>query len=169
MVIQDPPVYMDTETVQSGKQFNTNTHKQYTKSGPMVDFIVWPALYLCDGGSILSKGVAQCRSEILQNENVKKKSDDAGSSKELPNKLDSDKHTDMTVNPNKMIAVKPKNNNQSSYESSAQKAPPKGTRKTSSDVGRQKSSSISQVHRTENPKGRNKIEGNKKTGRNLNF
>lgn len=64
MVIQEPPVYIDTIIERANETFNSNMHKNYTKSGKLVDFIVWPTLYLCKDGSILAKGVAQCKEGI---------------------------------------------------------------------------------------------------------
>lgn len=71
MAVQDPPVYMDTQINRTDEQFNSNTHKPYTQSGIYVEFIVWPSLYLCKNGNLLSKGVAQCKnSETLHNTKV---------------------------------------------------------------------------------------------------
>lgn len=62
MVVQDPSVHIDTENAVVNERFDSNTHKPYTKSGSLVDFLVWPTLYLCKGGGILAKGVVQCKS-----------------------------------------------------------------------------------------------------------
>lgn len=59
MAIQDPPVYMEIETDLNNDCFNTDKYKYYTKTGPIIDFIVWPVLYLSKAGNILSKGIAQ--------------------------------------------------------------------------------------------------------------
>ncbi|CAG2213643.1 unnamed protein product [Mytilus edulis] len=56
MTIQDPPVILTTEL--SGK-FNTDLFRHYTKSGSNVDYVVWPVVFLHDGGPIICKGVAQ--------------------------------------------------------------------------------------------------------------
>ncbi|KAH3838920.1 hypothetical protein DPMN_112337 [Dreissena polymorpha] len=62
MVIQDHPVYMDTKiTNVQGRMFNTSVYRPYTLSADVIDFVNWPALYVCQGGSILYKGVAQGR------------------------------------------------------------------------------------------------------------
>ncbi|XP_060582835.1 putative leucine-rich repeat-containing protein DDB_G0290503 [Ruditapes philippinarum] len=58
MLIQDPPVVFAPLPIK-GSSFDTNFYKPYTKSGTHVDFAVWPALLLHDGGPILAKGVAQ--------------------------------------------------------------------------------------------------------------
>lgn len=58
MCIQDPPVVLGPD-VQHGQRFNADLYKAYTKSGSCVDFLVWPAMFLHEGGPILCKGVAQ--------------------------------------------------------------------------------------------------------------
>ena len=59
MAIQDPPVAMDTNIERKGEVFDPATYRSYTKAGQYIDFIVWPALYLTQQGSVLYKGVAQ--------------------------------------------------------------------------------------------------------------
>lgn len=61
MCIQDPPVVIDLEIRQD--QPFCNLYKAYTKSGPTVEYVVWPALFLHQGGNLLCKGVAQGREE----------------------------------------------------------------------------------------------------------
>ncbi|XP_053382818.1 putative leucine-rich repeat-containing protein DDB_G0290503 isoform X2 [Mercenaria mercenaria] len=59
MVIQDPPIVFAPEP---GKGSNLNTDdllKPYARSGTHVDYVVWPALLLHEGGPVLAKGVAQ--------------------------------------------------------------------------------------------------------------
>ena len=56
MVIQDPPVVLTTKL--TGK-FDTDRFRHYTKSGSTVDYVVWPVLFLHEGGPIICKGVAQ--------------------------------------------------------------------------------------------------------------
>ena len=46
---------------QNRKKFDENLFKPYTETGQYTDFVVWPAVLLTDGGSLLSKGVAQGR------------------------------------------------------------------------------------------------------------
>lgn len=62
MNAQDPPVVLDSD-VQPGQPFRTEMYKSYTRSGCAVDYVVWPALFLCQDGAVLSKGVAQGRGE----------------------------------------------------------------------------------------------------------
>ncbi|XP_045203864.2 uncharacterized protein LOC123556873 [Mercenaria mercenaria] len=56
MVVQDPPLVL---SVPSSSKFDNNTFKDYTKRGPYMEYVVWPALYLHEGGALLAKGVAQ--------------------------------------------------------------------------------------------------------------
>ncbi|KAH3863924.1 myosin-9-like isoform X1 [Dreissena polymorpha] len=58
MSIQDPPVVFD-RLLQHGETFNMELYRAYTKGGPLVDFQVWPTLFLHEGGAVLYKGVAQ--------------------------------------------------------------------------------------------------------------
>lgn len=58
MQIQDPPVVFAPLAAQ-GSVLNTNLYKPYTRSGTHVDFLVWPALLLHEGGPVLAKGVVQ--------------------------------------------------------------------------------------------------------------
>ena len=51
-----------TDDINKGQrkiEFNKQMFKDYTQRGNYLSYIVWPALFLCKGGSILSKGVAQ--------------------------------------------------------------------------------------------------------------
>lgn len=61
-VIEDPPLYLDILPLE-GKLLNKDTHKEYTKSGNIIKYTVWPALYLhCQNntkGPLLAKGVVQ--------------------------------------------------------------------------------------------------------------
>ncbi|XP_053389424.1 LOW QUALITY PROTEIN: golgin subfamily A member 4-like [Mercenaria mercenaria] len=58
MVIQDPPVAF-APLLRKGSSFNTDLYKPYTSSGTHIEYVVWPALLLHEGGPILAKGVAQ--------------------------------------------------------------------------------------------------------------
>ena len=57
MSVQDPPVILDNMKDHHG--FHTEMYKAFTKHGRNVDFYVWPALLLHEGGPLLAKGVAQ--------------------------------------------------------------------------------------------------------------
>ena len=58
MVVQDPPVVMRRDRP---SMFDTRLYREYTSRGQYVDFVVWPTLYLHEGGAVLAKGVAQGR------------------------------------------------------------------------------------------------------------
>ena len=58
MQIQDPPVFIEWEFPKETK-IDTNILRSYTKAGEIVDFIVWPVLYLHKDGPVLNKGVVQ--------------------------------------------------------------------------------------------------------------
>ncbi|WAQ98518.1 hypothetical protein MAR_022891 [Mya arenaria] len=55
----NPPIYVDFMEVTENMRFDMSVYKPYTKAGPLVDYIVWPPIYLHKGGPMLSKGVAQ--------------------------------------------------------------------------------------------------------------
>jgi hypothetical protein len=59
MVVQSPPMCLTT--CKEGGRFDKNTFKEFTKSGPTVDFVVLPALYLYENGPLIGKGVAEAR------------------------------------------------------------------------------------------------------------
>ncbi|XP_060582851.1 repetitive organellar protein-like [Ruditapes philippinarum] len=58
MMVNDPPVAF-APLLAKGTQFNSDLYKPYTSSGTHVEYVVWPALLLHEGGPILAKGVAQ--------------------------------------------------------------------------------------------------------------
>ena len=57
MVVQSPPMCL--LTCKEGVPFDKNIFKEYQRSGPYVDYVVWPALYLHDDGPLVGKGVAE--------------------------------------------------------------------------------------------------------------
>ncbi|WAQ98812.1 hypothetical protein MAR_023185 [Mya arenaria] len=57
MVVQTPP--MNFKYASKGDHFDTNIFKQFTKSGKLIDFVVWPALVLHKDGPVVGKGIAQ--------------------------------------------------------------------------------------------------------------
>ncbi|KAL3879241.1 hypothetical protein ACJMK2_031547 [Sinanodonta woodiana] len=61
MNIQDKPMHLDVIVPEKDghKYFKSEKFRSYTKTGRHVAFVVWPALYLFEGGSLLKKGVAQ--------------------------------------------------------------------------------------------------------------
>ncbi|KAH3838529.1 hypothetical protein DPMN_111939 [Dreissena polymorpha] len=58
MCVQDPPVVFGS-LPKNGAAFDKNAYKEYTQSGTTIDFVVWPAMFLFQGGNVLCKGVAQ--------------------------------------------------------------------------------------------------------------
>jgi len=55
----DPPVYIMFEEVKNGAPLDLKLYRSYTKTGKMMDFVVWPPLFLHKDGAILAKGVAE--------------------------------------------------------------------------------------------------------------
>ncbi|KAL5012979.1 hypothetical protein ScPMuIL_011530 [Solemya velum] len=58
MCLQDPPVVLDC-SAKRGDNFDNTLFRHYTKSGDTVDYLVWPALRLYNGGPVICKGVVQ--------------------------------------------------------------------------------------------------------------
>ncbi|KAK3607089.1 hypothetical protein CHS0354_026297 [Potamilus streckersoni] len=56
MCIKNPPVYISSET---DGLFNMDIYVPYTRAGPCIAYVVWPAVYLHKNGPIMKKGVAQ--------------------------------------------------------------------------------------------------------------
>ena len=55
--VQDPPMFIDFEPGED--TFDRQVYKEYTQMGTKVKFLVWPALFLYEGGALISKGVLQ--------------------------------------------------------------------------------------------------------------
>ncbi|CAG2209778.1 unnamed protein product [Mytilus edulis] len=62
--VQNPPMVIDFEP---GQIFDKQSYREYTRSGTVVEYLVWPVLYLHKGGPILSKGVVQPKEENNSN------------------------------------------------------------------------------------------------------
>ena len=60
MAIKDPPMYLD-EDIPPGTVMDKNTYREFTKSGEIVEYVVWPALRLHKDGPVLYKGVIQVK------------------------------------------------------------------------------------------------------------
>ena len=58
MSVQDPPMTMEWD-FKKGDNFDNDVMRAYTKRGDFVNFVVWPVLYLHEGGGLLAKGVVQ--------------------------------------------------------------------------------------------------------------
>ncbi|KAL3879221.1 hypothetical protein ACJMK2_031527, partial [Sinanodonta woodiana] len=70
MGVQEKPMHLElTAEKQVGqeKQFDTDKFRTYSKTGTSVAYVVWPALFLHEGGAILSKGIAQGCQKVLTN------------------------------------------------------------------------------------------------------
>ena len=65
MAVQDPPMAILTDESKDGK-FDKTKFKEYTKTGSYVDFIVWPAVLIQEGGDMMAKGVAQCKDKVVE-------------------------------------------------------------------------------------------------------
>ena len=50
-----------TGEVGEGAAYKKTEYREYTKSGPVVDYIVWPAVLIQDNGDLIAKGIVQCR------------------------------------------------------------------------------------------------------------
>ncbi|KAL3879301.1 hypothetical protein ACJMK2_031602 [Sinanodonta woodiana] len=62
MGVQEKPMYLDACDEKSDcceKIFNHDKYRAYMQTGKRVEFVVWPALFLHEGGAMLVKGIAQ--------------------------------------------------------------------------------------------------------------
>jgi hypothetical protein len=66
--ITGPPFYIDVKIDVHGEHLSRYINKPYTKSGKFIDYIVWPVLYLFQGGYILKKGIAQGMNEVVSDD-----------------------------------------------------------------------------------------------------
>jgi hypothetical protein len=58
MIVQSPPMalhYCETRSI-----FDKNLYREYMTSGSRVNYMVWPALLLNEGGALVCQGVAEC-------------------------------------------------------------------------------------------------------------
>lgn len=60
--VQDPPCTVSWD-LRRGEPFQADKYRIYRHSGRQVDYIVWPVLYVYQGGGVLCKGVAQALPE----------------------------------------------------------------------------------------------------------
>ena len=58
MCIQDPPVVLNW-SIPKDRVFDTDVYKYYLSTGQQLDYVVWPSMYLYDGGPLIMKGVAE--------------------------------------------------------------------------------------------------------------
>lgn len=57
MAVQEPPMYLLFKA-KHGQEIDTSVFDVYQGSGKRVDFILWPAVFVQEGGTCLQKGVA---------------------------------------------------------------------------------------------------------------
>lgn len=60
MCVKDPPMVLDFN-FKRGDLFDNDKLSAFTMSGELVDYLVWPVMYLHENGPVMSKGVAQGR------------------------------------------------------------------------------------------------------------
>ena len=58
MAIKDPVMHLDEELILDTAH-DTSVYREFGKNGDKVKFVVWPALFLHEGGPLLNKGVVQ--------------------------------------------------------------------------------------------------------------
>lgn len=58
MVLQDPPVVLDFSG-KPGDPFNKDLFCPFTSSGDVIDYRVWPLMFLGENGTLMSNGIAQ--------------------------------------------------------------------------------------------------------------
>lgn len=59
--MQDPPLVLQFKPCES---VPPTYFRAFTSSGPYLDYVLWPAMLLHEGGSVVAKGVAQfCKNE----------------------------------------------------------------------------------------------------------
>ncbi|XP_053400220.1 uncharacterized protein LOC128545988 [Mercenaria mercenaria] len=59
MVVQSPPMIL--AECKPGENFQKEAYKEYTQRGSIINYVVWPALLLNQGGPVVGKGVAQAK------------------------------------------------------------------------------------------------------------
>lgn len=68
MNIQEPPVYMVTDVDPN----SLHMFRAYTRSGDVIDYVVWPSLLLKEDGPLLYKGVAQMKKTVTTTQTNKR-------------------------------------------------------------------------------------------------
>lgn len=61
MNLQEPPVHMVTDADAN----SLHMFRAYTRSGDVIDYVVWPSLLLKEDGPLLYKGVAQMKRTVV--------------------------------------------------------------------------------------------------------
>lgn len=68
MNLQEPPVYMVTDVDPN----SLHMFRAYTRSGDVIDYVVWPSLLLKEDGPLLYKGVAQMKRTVTTTQTNKR-------------------------------------------------------------------------------------------------
>ena len=58
MAIQEPVMYL-REEIKPGTVYNRDVYRAFSQNGDNAIYVVWPALFLHEGGPLLYKGVVQ--------------------------------------------------------------------------------------------------------------
>ena len=58
MAIKESVMHLDEELIQD-TVYDKSVYREFVKSGDKVTSVVWPALFLHEGGPLLNKGVVQ--------------------------------------------------------------------------------------------------------------
>ncbi|XP_076071463.1 uncharacterized protein LOC143042865 isoform X1 [Mytilus galloprovincialis] len=96
MVCHSPPIHLDWEY--KGHSFDLQILRPFTESGDVVDYIIWPVMFLHKDGPLLCKGVAQGRSSSSGHTQGRSRSDEhkrgrTGSQKNNQGQSSSNQHT----------------------------------------------------------------------------
>ncbi|KAJ8297747.1 hypothetical protein KUTeg_024278 [Tegillarca granosa] len=59
MAVQDPQVVLHWGSLKEGSSINSDHFKCFTRSGTLLEYVVWPAMLLHKDGPFLSKGIVQ--------------------------------------------------------------------------------------------------------------
>ena len=60
MCVKDPQMVLDFN-FKRGDPFDKDKFSAFTTSGDIVDYLVWPVMYLYENGPVMRKGVVQER------------------------------------------------------------------------------------------------------------
>lgn len=75
MSIQDPPMFMKTK-FKKNEPFEKQTYSEYTCPGDKNDYLVWPPLFLYQGGGLVCKGIAQPKCTVTEDKRTDKDNKD---------------------------------------------------------------------------------------------
>lgn len=117
MVIKEPPMVLVHDQME-GKPIDKNLFTFYTKNGPVIDFVIWPALILKKNGPVLAKGSAQGKDtgQTLEAKHDQEKKQSLNESKTAPIKQDSENFIKSKSDAmDKTLTVKDKNKTEQWY------------------------------------------------------